>query len=146
MVVGFITIRAYKVLSLNSTDKTQIAIKRTLHVVGKPANTACPVFQFCYFRKYALKKLRFIIWIAKTCSCWTIVACSWIMTWGADSRITSNIPSQVSLNITVPPSICSLQFFIDSPGDTEHNFLKFLNHKMNTLNRVKASGNSSTQK
>ena len=59
MVVGFITIRAYKVLSLNSTDKTQIAIKRTLHVVGKPANTACP--QFSYFRKHALKKLRGII-------------------------------------------------------------------------------------
>ena len=61
MVVGFITIRAYKVLSLNSTDKTQIAIKRTLHVVGKPANTACPVFQFSYFRKHALKKLRVVI-------------------------------------------------------------------------------------
>ena len=54
MVVGFIVTRAYKV-------KTQIAIKRTLHVVGKPANTACPVFQFSYFRKYALKKLRVII-------------------------------------------------------------------------------------
>ena len=61
MVVGFITTRAYKVLSLNSTDKTQLAIKRTLHVVGKPANTACPVFQFSYFRKYELKKLRVII-------------------------------------------------------------------------------------
>ena len=61
MVVDFITIRAYKVLSLNSTDKTQIAIKRTLHVVGKPANTACPVIQFSYFRKYALKKLHVII-------------------------------------------------------------------------------------
>ena len=46
MVVGFITIRAYKVLSLNSTNKTltQIAIKRTLHVVGKPANTQHALF------------------------------------------------------------------------------------------------------
>ena len=61
MVVGFITIRAYKVLSLNSMDKTQIAIKRTFHFVGKPANTACPVFQFSFFRKYAFKKLRVVI-------------------------------------------------------------------------------------
>ena len=147
MVVGFITIRAYKVLSLNSTDKTQIAIKRTLHVVGKPANTACPaIFQFSYFRKYTLKKLRVIIWIAETCSCWTIVACSWIMNWGVDSRITSNIPKPSLVKHYLPPSICSLQFFIDSPGHTGHSFMKFLRHKINALNRVKASANGSTQK
>ena len=61
MVVGFITLRAYKVLTQRTKHmKTQI-VKRTLHVVGKPANTACPVFQFSYFRKYELKKLRVII-------------------------------------------------------------------------------------
>ena len=68
------------------------------------------------------------------------------MNWGADFRTTSNIPNKVSLNITVPPSICSLQFFIDSPGYTGHNFLKFLKHKINALNRVKAGTNGFTQK
>ena len=68
------------------------------------------------------------------------------MNWGAGSRMTSNIPNQVSLNITVPPSICFLQFFIDSPGHTGHNFLKLLKHKINALNRVKAGTSGFTEK
>ena len=58
MVVGFIRIIAYSVLSLNSMDKSQIAIKQTFHFDGKATTHSMPVFQISYFGKSALKKLR----------------------------------------------------------------------------------------
>ena len=71
------------------------------------------------------------IWIVETCSCWKIVACSWIINWGADSRIASNIPSQVSSHIKF------LIFFSQSSSNVScHNFLKFLEHKINACNRL----------
>ena len=76
------------------------------------------------------------VWIAETCSCWAIVACSWIMNWGADSRIASNIPHKVSCFII--PSIFSLHSSSNFPC---HNLLKFLKHKINALNRITASAN-----
>ena len=127
-----------RLLRWNSCDKKKTTFGMNLPCKISPAPPSARTFEKRHTSAMAdahakVKKETYkdVIWIVVTCSCWTTVAYSWIMNWGADSRLAWKLADAKSVD-----NWCWIFLLQSSSKFSCHNFLKFLKHKINVLNRI----------